>query len=122
MSHTKDRVKLALCAVSLVAIAASVASTAAWATPSGTEKFLIMSPHTKETCLKDLDAVMTETPQLLDRFEWGCMAGDHTGYLIVEAKSEDAARDMLPTALRKDAKIIPLNKFTADQIRSFHTS
>ena len=37
-----------------------------------------------------------------------------------EAKSEDAARDMLPTALRKDAKIIRLNQFTADQIRSFH--
>ena len=120
MSHTKDRVKLALCAVSLVAIAASVASTAAWATPSGKDKFLIMSPHTKESCLADLDAVLAETPQLLDSIEWGCMSGDHTGYLIVQAESEDAARQMLPTSLRKDAKIIRLNQFTADQIRSFH--
>lgn len=120
MSPTENRVKLALCVVSLVAIAAVVTATAASAAPSGKEKFLIMSPHTKETCLKDLDAVMTETPQLLDRFEWGCMAGDHTGYLIVEAKNEEAAREMLPTALRKDARIIPLNKFTADQIRSYH--
>ena len=120
MSNVKSQSTLVACVFSLVAIVAVIASTAVSAAPSGEETYLIMSPHTKETCLKDLDAVMTETPQLLDRFEWGCMAGDHTGYLIVEAKSEEAARDMLPMSLRKDAKVIPLNKFTADQIRSFH--
>ena len=122
MSNVKSQLALAVRIVSLVAIGAVVASTPVSAAPSGEDTYLIMSPHTKESCLADLDAVLAETPQLLDSIEWGCMSGDHTGYLIVQAESEDAARQMLPTSLRKDAKIIPLNKFTADQIRSFHTS
>ena len=120
MSRLKGPVRSALWFGSLVAIAAVFVSAAVSAAPSGNEKFLIMSPHTKESCLADLDAVLAETPQLLDSIEWGCMSGDHTGYLIVQAESEDAARQMLPTSLRKDAKIIRLNQFTADQIRSFH--
>jgi hypothetical protein len=120
MSNVKSQLALAVRIVSLVAIGAVVASTPVSAAPSGEDTYLIMSPHTKESCLADLDAVLAETPQLLDSIEWGCMSGDHTGYLIVQAKSEDAARQMLPTSLRKDAKIIRLNQFSADQIRSFH--
>jgi hypothetical protein len=120
MSNVKSQLALAVRIVLLVAIGAVVASTPVSAAPSGEDTYLIMSPHTKESCLADLDAVLAETPQLLDSIEWGCMSGDHTGYLIVQAKSEDAARQMLPTSLRKDAKIIRLNQFSADQIRSFH--
>ena len=120
MSNVKSQSTLVACVFSLVAIVAVIASTAVSAAPSGEETYLIMSPHTKESCLADLDAVLAETPQLLDSIEWGCMSGDHTGYLIVQAESEDAARQMLPTSLRKDAKIIRLNQFSADQIRSFH--
>jgi hypothetical protein len=120
MSNVKSQLALAVRIVLLVAIGAVVASTPVSAAPSGEDTYLIMSPHTKESCLADLDAVLAETPQLLDSIEWGCMSGDHTGYLIVQAESEDAARQMLPTSLRKDAKIIRLNQFSADQIRSFH--
>jgi hypothetical protein len=120
MRNVTSRLMFAVSAFSLVAIVTVLTATTGSAAPSGEKKFLIKSPHTKESCLADLDAVLAEKPELLDRMEWGCMSGDHTGYLIVEAESEDAARQMLPKSLQKDAKIVGLTQFSADQIRSFH--
>jgi hypothetical protein len=85
-----------------------------------TERFLIISPHTPEMCLKALDEVQAKSPKLLTKMDWGCMAGDHTGYVEVNATDEAAAREMLPDSARATAKIIKLNKFTADQIKQFH--
>jgi hypothetical protein len=49
------------------------------------------------------------------------MAGDHTGYLMVSAENEAAAKDMVPAFLRgDDTHVVALNKFTVEQIRSFH--
>jgi hypothetical protein len=120
MGNLKNRAVLAVSVFCLFVTAAVVVSPPVATASAGEQKFLITSPHTKESCLADLDVVLAETPELLDRLEWGCMSGDHSGYLIVKASSEDAARSMLPTSLRKNAKIVRLNQFTADQIRSFH--
>jgi len=60
------------------------------------------------------------SPALLDKMEWGYMAGDHTGYAVADAVSEEAARNLLPASERAQAKVIKLNKFTAEQIKSFH--
>lgn len=48
------------------------------------------------------------------------MAGDHTGYAIVGATSEEAARNMILMAERSSARVIKLNEFTPDQIKAFH--
>jgi hypothetical protein len=85
------------------------------------ERYLIITSHTPEQCLKALDEFEAMSPMLLAKTDWGCMAGDHTGYTIVQAQSEDAARQMLPEDVRMQAKVIRLNKFTAEQIRQFHT-
>ena len=82
-------------------------------------RYHVASPHTKEQCLADLDA-MAEKPEVLNKFEWGCMAGDHTGYAVVEASSEDEARSMLPAAMRAKAHISQVGGITSEQIRSFH--
>jgi hypothetical protein len=47
------------------------------------------------------------------------MAGDHTGYAVIEAKDEAAARAMLPPSL-KDVRLVNVTKFTREQIKSFH--
>jgi len=49
------------------------------------------------------------------------MAGDHTGYAIVEARSESEVRETIPVFLAGKARVIKLNKFTPEQIREFHT-
>lgn len=89
----------------------------------GGSQYLIQVPHTPESCLKALDETRAMGIEKLDRYDWGCTAGDHTAYLIVDAKSEaDALNTWVPPSERNDAKIVKLNKFTVDQIESFHKS
>jgi len=84
-------------------------------------QFLIEMKHTPEQCVQALDQISAEAPKLLDQVEWGCIAGDHTGYLMVWAENETAAKNMIPAFLRgDDTHIVPLNKFTVEQIKSFH--
>jgi len=87
---------------------------------AGETSYLIETSHTPEECLRSLDAVVDETPKLLDKMQWGCGADVHKGWMFVTADDEAAARNMLPSSLREDANIVPIGKFTADQIRSYH--
>jgi hypothetical protein len=48
------------------------------------------------------------------------MAGDHTGYAIVEARSEPEVREAIPEFLNGKARVVKLNNFTPEQIREFH--
>jgi hypothetical protein len=82
--------------------------------------YLIESPHTKEECLQALDDVLARGPEFLSKFEWGCMSGDHTGWAVVEAESESAARSLVPALVRSKARVIEVGKFTPEQIKSFH--
>ena len=94
--------------------------------PAGVEKammrFLVISPHTDAECLATLDGVLDQGAPALAKYDWGCKAGDHKGYFIVEAKSADEALKSVPALVRSKAKAIELNKFTAEQIRQFHAS
>ena len=83
-------------------------------------QYLIESPHTKEECLRALDEIVDEDPELLEKYDFGCMAGDHTGYATVEARSETEAREMIPSFLRGKAKVVEVTKITPEQVRSFH--
>ena len=84
------------------------------------EKYIIESPHTKDECLRALDETLAEGPSVLNKFDWGCQTGDHTGYAVVEADNETIVRNMVPTFLRNKARVIKVGKFTPEQIRSFH--
>jgi hypothetical protein len=82
--------------------------------------FMIESPHTKEECLGALDGIVEESPEYLSKFSFGCMAGDHTGYATVEADSVEEARKLVPSSVRGKAKVVPVTKFSKEQIDSFH--
>jgi len=82
-------------------------------------RYHVAAQHTKEQCLADLDQ-MAAKPKVLEKFEWGCMAGDHTGYALLEAGSEQEARSMLPAEMRGRAQIIEVSTITPEQIQSFH--
>jgi len=83
------------------------------------KEFLVETPHTKEECMAELDD-LAKRQELLSRFTWGCMAGEHTGYAILEADDERSARELVPPVVRSKARIHPVTRFTQDQIRSFH--
>lgn len=84
------------------------------------DKYFIESKHTPEECLRALDEVLAKGSDHLSRIEWGCMAGDHTGYSIVEAGSKAEALEGVPSFLRPKARAVKLNRFTPEQIRAFH--
>lgn len=84
-------------------------------------KYMIEIPHTKEECLRLLDEQLAKGPDILKKFNYGCKAGDHTGYAIVDVKNERDARDLVPGFLLNKARIVEVDIFTPEVIRSFHT-
>jgi hypothetical protein len=101
----------------LLLLLMATAATSVLASPQ--PRFLVIANHTKEECVNALDEVKATGTKLLEKCDWGCMAGDHTCYIILEAKDEISLKKMLPGSWNS-ARITPLNKFTASQIASFH--
>ena len=50
--------------------------------------------------------------------DWGCEAGVHCGWIIVELDSRDEALRVVPLELRQQARITELNRFSKEQIAS----
>ena len=82
-------------------------------------KYMIEAPHTGAECLEALDEVLATGAELLGKFHWGCMAGVHNGWALVEAESESAVRDTLPAAQRDSWSITEVTKFTPEQIEAY---
>lgn len=82
--------------------------------------YQIESHHTKEECLKALDEVAAKGSQNLAKFDWGCAAGDHRAWARVEVNSEAELQALIPPSLKHKTRVIPVTKFTKEQIRSFH--
>ena len=83
-------------------------------------KFLIESPHTKEECLKALDETLERGPKNLAAWSWGCKAGEHCGYAMLEADTEAQAREQVPRVVRAKARIHPVSAITEREIEQFH--
>lgn len=84
------------------------------------QQYMIESPHTTEDCMTRLDELSVRGDQALAQWRFGCMAGDHTAYALIEAESEDAARQTIPPSGRGQAKVVPVNSCSAEQIKAFH--
>ena len=83
-------------------------------------RYLIESPHTMSECLKALDETLAMGDAKLAQWDWGCMSGDHRGWVVVEAENEATARNMVPSIVRKKAKIVKVDKFTRGDIEGIH--
>jgi hypothetical protein len=82
--------------------------------------YLVESIHTPEECQKDLDTILRDAPKVLDKFEWGCLSGEHRGVAIVQAEDETRALGLVPASVRSRTRAIPLTRFTPEQIRMAH--
>lgn len=83
-------------------------------------RYLIESPHTDAECLQALDEVLKGGKGMLSKWDWGCMAGDHRGWAIVETDTESAALNMVPSVVRSKAHVVRLNKFTPNDLEQAH--
>ena len=95
---------------------------AAGKTPPVTSEYLVVSPHTSEECMDVLDEVVALGSDILSRYDWGCMSGDHSAYIRVQANSEAEALKVVPKSVRAKARAVKLVKFTPEQIRAAHES
>lgn len=84
-------------------------------------RYMITSPHTQEECLRALDEELAKGRDILGEFDFGCKAGDHTAYAIVDVNSKDDAFNLVPTFLQNKARIVEVGKITPEMIKSFHT-
>ena len=88
------------------------------AKPAMMSSYMIVSPHTAEECLGMMDEV--NKAKELGGWDFGCMAGDHTGYRIVRAKDEAAALAMVPASVRAKAHAQKVMKMTPAMLENAH--
>ena len=73
------------------------------------DRYLIETPHTVAECLVLIKLINAQG--YLWNFDWGCKAGIHSGWAIIDAENEAQARLSVPPLVRGRARIIKLNKF-----------
>jgi hypothetical protein len=83
-------------------------------------RYLIHASHEPEECVRLLDSYLQAGAHYLTHAEWGCKAGVHEEWLIVEAEDDASAILMVPPILRTEAELVKLNQFTPDEIRAMH--
>lgn len=83
-------------------------------------RFMLVTEHTDKDCLQALDDMVAQNAKLLDLTWFGCKSGDHTGFAIVDAGSENEAREQLPKSLRAKTKVVKVDKFTPAEVQAYH--
>jgi hypothetical protein len=83
-------------------------------------KYLLHATHDPEECIRLLDSYLQAGAHYLTHAEWGCEAGVHEEWIIVEAEDDAGAALMVPPIIRNQAEVVRLNRFTPDQIRAMH--
>jgi len=81
-------------------------------------RFLIEVPHDgdQHACSHFVQIFLATGSHYLTHADWGCMDGEHTAWIIVEADNKEQARMILPAAYRAQAKIVTLNKFKVEKV------
>ena len=82
--------------------------------------YMVVVEHTPDECLRTMDELAYHTPELLEQFWFGGIAGEHKGWVIVDTDSEQDALEKLPPALRENADVVPVRRYTAHSVRALH--
>lgn len=121
MKRHPSLVLAALAVLALVAPHASLAgSNAPGKAASGTSRYLVLSPHTEAECLQAIDDV--SAAGTLAKWQYGCMDGDHTGYLMTGAANATAALAGVPASVRAKARAVKLHTFTPAELKEAHST
>jgi hypothetical protein len=82
------------------------------------DRYLVESTHTAEDCHHVVEQFIIHGHII--NFDWGCKAGVHSSWAILEAENESQALLSVPPRLRSKARAIRLNKFTPGSIEEYH--
>jgi len=81
-------------------------------------RFHIELAHESEhaACARALRALEQSGSHFVTHADWGCKAGVHSGWMIVEVETAELAMALVPPEYRQEAKITQLNSFTRESI------
>jgi hypothetical protein len=81
-------------------------------------RYLVESSHLAKDCYHVIEMFVYHGH--INNFDWGCEAGVHSGWAIVEADSESMALLSVPAILRPKSRAIKISKFTPEMMQSSH--
>ena len=81
-------------------------------------KCLIEVPHAAEVeaCARTVQIFLKTGSHFLSHADWGCTDGVHKAWIVADVEDKTEACSIVPPALRHDAKVTRLNKFTMEEI------
>jgi hypothetical protein len=81
-------------------------------------RYLIEVPHEAEeiACARAAKTLLETGSHFLTHADFGCNDGEHKAWIIVDVENKEAARAILPTDSRTQAKIVQLSKFSLEEI------
>ncbi len=83
-------------------------------------RYLIELTHSDEhtACVRALRAIEQYGSHFVTQANWGCKAGIHCGWLIVEVDSREEVMQIIPIEFRPQAKVTQVNRVTRETIAS----
>jgi hypothetical protein len=82
------------------------------------QKYLVETTHTFEDCADVIGQFAHYG--YITHFEWGCKAGEHKGWAIIEAENKEEAMMVVPSMLRNKSRVVGLNTFSPEEIQKMH--
>jgi hypothetical protein len=82
------------------------------------DRYLIETPHTAQDCQRLVEEVYAMG--YLTHFDWGCKAGVHCGWAIIEAENEAVARLAVPPLVRGKAQVVKLTRLDISDVKPLH--
>ena len=85
------------------------------------ERYLIELTHSDEhaACIRALEATERHGGNFVRSIDWGCKAGIHSGWMVIEVDNHQQALRVVPPEFREEVRIVKLNRFSKEQITAW---
>lgn len=81
------------------------------------KKYLVVSPHTEEDCAKVVKSTLAIG--YLTHYQWGCKAGEHCAWAMIDADSANEALLSVPTMIRDKSRAIEIVQFDPNEVQQW---
>lgn len=81
-------------------------------------RFLVEVPHDAGMvpCARVVDVFLKTGSHFLTNADWGCKDGEHKAWFIAEVDRRDDARNLVPSPLRSETRVVQLHNFTTAEV------
>jgi hypothetical protein len=81
-------------------------------------RYLLEVPHPAQaaSCTRSARILLESGSHFLTRADFGCGDGVHVAWIVVDVDSRTEARNLIPPAYRKDARVVALSRFSLEEL------